>query len=104
MIQPPTVGPSVGASTDTMPRMAGISARSLPVNKVKPVANTVGTIAPPTKPCSARNTIIDSIFQASPHNALATVKSPADIANSQRVESAWARKPENGIITSSAIR
>ena len=32
------------------------------------------------------------------------VNRPADRANSQRVDSAWARKAENGIITSSAIR
>jgi len=50
VIQPPTVGPNVGAKVDTMPRMAGIIARLLPENIEKPVANTVGTIAPPTKP------------------------------------------------------
>ncbi len=35
---------------------------------------------------------------------LAIVNSAADAANSQRVESACARKAEKGIITSSAIR
>ncbi len=104
MIQPPTVGPSVGASTETMPRIAGIIARCLPENSAKPVANTVGIIAPPTKPCTARKKIIDSMLQARPHSALASVNSPADSANSQRVESACARNAANGIITSSAIR
>src|ERR1044071_2203026 len=54
VIHPPIVGPSVGASVDTRPRIAGTRARSLPVNSIKPVANTVGTIAPPTKPWIAR--------------------------------------------------
>ena len=34
VIHPPTVGPSVGASTDTMPRIAGIIARCLPLNSI----------------------------------------------------------------------
>ena len=35
---------------------------------------------------------------------LETVNRPAERANSQRVDRAWARKAEKGIITSSAIR
>ena len=42
-------------------------ARLLPLNMAKPVANTVGTMAPPTKPWMARNTVMDWMFQASPH-------------------------------------
>jgi hypothetical protein len=104
VIQPPTVGPSVGASVLTMPRTAGIIARCGPENIAKPAENTVGTMAPPTNPCSARNAIMDSMFHASPHSALDNVNKPADNANSQRVDKACARKPENGIMTSSAIR
>src|SRR5688572_146409 len=70
----------------------------------KPVANTVGTIAPPVKPCNARKKIIDSIFHDNPHPMLLRVNSAAEALNSQRVESACVRKAENGIITSSAIR
>ncbi len=87
-----------------MPRIAGIIARCGPENRVKPVANTVGTIAPPTKPCSTRKAIIDWMSHDAPQSALETVKRPAERANSQRVESACARKAEKGIITSSAIR
>ena len=47
---------------------------------------------------------IESMSHAMPHSALASVNSPADSANSQRVESACARNAENGIITSSAMR
>ena len=47
---------------------------------------------------------MDPMFQARPHAILESVKSPADVANNQRVDMACARKAENGIITSSAIR
>lgn len=104
VMMPPTVGPSVGASTETIPRIAGIRARCFPSKMVKPTANTLGTIAPPTKPWTARKAIIDSMFQARPQAMLASVNSPAEVAKSQRVDIAWARKAENGIITSSAIR
>ena len=87
-----------------MPRIAGIIARCLPSNSEKPVVNTVGTIAPPTKPWITRKAIIELMSQAAPQSALEMVNSPADRANSQRVDSACTRKAENGIITSSAIR
>src|SRR5207248_7830465 len=64
LIQPPTLGPNVGASVETMPRIAGIIARRGPSNMAKPVANTVGTIAPPTKPWIARKAIIELMSQA----------------------------------------
>ncbi len=88
VISPPTVGPSVGANTETMPRMAGINVRCLPVKSVNPTENTVGTIAPPVNPCSTRKTIIDSMFQAKPQRTLESVNRPADRVNSQRVERA----------------
>ncbi len=91
LIQPPTVGPSVGASVEVIPRIAGIMARCLPVNIAKPVANTVGTIAPPTKPWMARKIVIDWMLQAKPHIRLASVNRTALPVNSQRVDSAWER-------------
>src|SRR6185437_16138557 len=104
VIHPPIVGPSVGASVDTRPRIAGTIARSLPVNSVKPVANTVGTIAPPTKPWIARNSVMDSIDHAIPHIRLASVNATALAVKSQRVDTAWEMNAANGIITISAIR
>ncbi len=86
VIQPPSVGPRVGARVAMMPSTAGISACCLPSNSTKPVANTVGIMAPPTKPCTARNAIITSRFQAKPQAMLAMVKAPAETVNSQRVE------------------
>ncbi len=91
VISPPTVGPKVGAMTATVPRIAGIIARCLPVKMVKPTEKTNGTIAPPVKPCSARKKIIDPMLQARPHIRLEKVNMPAEKTNSQRVDIACAR-------------
>ncbi len=104
VIQPPMVGPSVGAKVETMPSTAGTMARRLPSNRAKPVANTVGTMAPPTKPWMARKVVMDSMFQAAPHIRLEIVNSTAESVNSQRVDSAWERNAASGIITISAMR
>ncbi len=102
-MSPPAVGPSVGASTDTIPRIAGTMVRSFSENRLKPTEKTVGIIAPPVKPCIALNTIMDSIFHAKPQATLDRVNNAADEANSRRVDMACARKPEKGTITISAI-
>ena len=59
---------------------------------------------PPMKPWMARQTIISLIEVDSPHIRLAAVKPAAEMANRMRVPSARDRKPESGIITTSAIR
>jgi hypothetical protein len=84
--------------------MAGIIARLGPSNIAKPVANTVGTMAPPTNPWMARKKIIELMSHARPHIRLERVKSAAEAVNSHRVESACDRKAASGIITISAIR
>src|SRR3977135_2971419 len=58
----------------------------------------------PKKPWIARQRIICSIEEASPHRKLAMVKPEAEIANSSRVPSARDRNPDNGIAITSAIR
>ena len=67
------------------------------------LANTVGIMAPPKKPCMARNTIIDSMFQAKAQARLARENPPAAIVNSHRVDSSRDSHPDSGIITTSAI-
>ena len=52
---------------------------------MKAVANTVGIMPPPMKPCMARQTIISSIEVAVAHMRLAAVKPAAEMANSMRV-------------------
>ena len=49
---------------------------------MKAAAKTVGIMAPPMKPCSARQTIISSIEVAVAQQTLVSVKPPAAIANS----------------------
>ncbi len=59
---------------------------------------------PPIKPWIARQTIICSMDEVSPHIRLAMVKPAAETANMMRVPSARERKPESGMATTSAIR
>lgn len=66
--------------------------------------NTVGIIEAPSRPCSARKTIIDWVFHASAHSRLDRVKPAAESVNSQRVENTRVSQPDSGIITISAIR
>ncbi len=60
-------------------------------------------IAPPEKPCNARNTIIDSMFHALAQAMLAKVKPIDEIVNSQRVDSMRDSQPDSGITITSAI-
>src|SRR5260370_17393281 len=73
-------------------------------NTVKAEAKTVGIMPPPMKPWTARQTIMSSIDELSPHIKLANVNPADDTANSVRVPSARDRKPDNGIATTSATR
>src|SRR5215471_3130322 len=73
-------------------------------NTVKAAAKTVGIIPPPMKPWTARQTIMPSIEEVTPHIMLAKVKPALETANSVRVPSARERKPDSGIATTSAIR
>ena len=66
--------------------------------------NTVGIIEPPRKPCSARKTIMLSMFQAQPHSRLASVKPAAETQNSQRVDITRDSQPDSGMTMISAIR
>ena len=104
MIQPPSVGPSVGASEASAPMVAAAITRCLPSKNTNALVNTIGIIEPPMKPCSARNAIMLWMSHATPHSRLAAVKPAADAANSQRVENTWLSQPESGITTISAIR
>src|SRR5258707_15545412 len=71
-------------------------------NTVEAGAKTVGIMAPPMKPWTARHTIMSLIDEPSPHIKLAKVNPAADTANNVRVPSARDRKPDNGIATTSA--
>src|SRR4051812_33236285 len=68
------------------------------------VANTVGIIAPPRNPCSARKMIIELMSQASAQSRLVRVNPAAAIEKNTRVDMSLERIPVSGIITTSAIR
>ena len=94
----------VGASVATRP-ISGVITGWRERGKIAYAeANTVGTMPPPINPCSARQMIISLIDDDSPHIRLAMVKPAAAVANMTRVPSARARKPDNGMATTSAIK
>jgi len=66
--------------------------------------NTNGIMAPPLNPCIALKTIIWPRLVAVAHKALAPVKPSAAVTNSTRVDNSRERVPDNGTITTSAIR
>src|SRR4051812_34609242 len=90
---PPSVGPSVGAMVATRPISTERKFRRSGGNTMKEVAKTVGIIAPPRKPCSARKMIIELMSQASAHIAEVTVNPAAAIAKKTRVDISRERMP-----------
>ena len=94
----------VGAKVAIKPMTGEKIKRCFGGKMVKSVANTVGIIAPPRKPCSARHTIISPIELESAHMMLISVKLAAADTKSQRVEKMRVSVPESGIITTSAMR
>ncbi len=56
------------------------------------------------KPCKARQTTISSIEVAVEHIRLIAVKPAAEIVKMTRVDSIRDRKPDSGIMMTSAIR
>ena len=68
------------------------------------VAKTVGIIAPPMKPCSARKNTISPRELERAQAKLMRVKPAQAQENSTRVDNSRERNPENGIMITSAIR
>ena len=54
MIQPPTTGPTVGASTATTPPIVVATACSRAGNSRNTAENTAGISTPPENPCTTR--------------------------------------------------
>ena len=94
----------VGASVATSPMIGAMIGCFERGKMVKAEANTVGIMPPPMKPCSARQTIISSIVVACAHMKLIRVKPPAEMVKMTRVETTRDRKPESGIMITSAMR
>ena len=102
MIQPPTIGPTVGASTASTP--ANVVARPwrLTGNRRNTAAKTAGISVPPEKPCRTRHAISVEKWSLSAHPTEARVNTDTDKTNSQRMLSKRVRKPVSGIATTSA--
>ena len=98
------VGPMVGASVAIRPIRGLIRPMRLRGKMRYAEAKTVGIMPPPMKPWTARHMIISLIVVDSPHIRLAAAKPAADVANRMRVPSARDRKPDSGIMITSAIR
>ena len=94
----------MGASVAVSPIRIEICARFLPGKSRKEVANTVGIIAPPMKPCIARKTTMVVRLSAIAQAKEQMVKPIAEMVNSVRVDHSRDSQPESGIITISAIR
>ena len=73
---PPRLGPTVGARVTIMPVTTFAVTRRSGGKALKAVANTVGTMAPPTNPCRARQTIIMSMLVDIPASTLMITKPP----------------------------
>ena len=83
MIQPPSVGPMMGATTTAcanvamaMPRFCGGKLSSM-------IACAMGTIAPPPTPCKMRARISIGRFHAMPHSTDASVNIPMHEMNTR---------------------
>ncbi len=83
MIQPPMVGPRMGAATIPIPQKAIALPRSRPGNSSSSTACDSGCKPPPVVPCSTRKKISMGRFGASPHRMLDTVNPVTTVINSR---------------------
>ncbi len=104
VIQPPTTGPTVGASTASRPAMVVAKPCSRNGKSRNTAENTSGTSMPPKKPCATRAVTSEAkpVLAAQPIEA--SVKAPTAIANSTRMPSARVSRPVSGIAITSAMR
>ncbi len=104
MIQPPTTGPTVGASTAMMPAMVPATGWARAGNNRKMPENTAGISVPPANPCRTRKTTSDAklLLKAQPIDV--TVNTKIAITNSQRNVRTRVSQPVSGMAMISAIR
>ena len=104
VIQPPTTGPIVGASTATTPAIMVARPCSRGGNSRNTAANTAGISTPPEKPCTMRkaSSTAKPPLTAQPTDAI--VKTPTAVTNNQRSDSTRVIRPVRGIAITSAIR
>ena len=104
MIQPPTSGPTVGASTAITPPSV-VARPCWRTGKSRNTAeNTEGISTPPAKPCMTRATIRLSKPPLAAQASDAAVNSASADANSTRRLSTRVSRPVSGMAMTSAIR
>ena len=104
VIQPPTSGPTVGASTAMTPASVVATPCWRKGNSRKTAENTDGISTPPAKPCTTRATISVSKPPLAAQAAEATVNRQSAPTNSQRRLSTRVSRPVSGIAITSAMR
>src|SRR5580692_23640 len=104
VIQPPTTGPTVGASTAMIPAIVVAMPCVRGGNKMNTAANTAGISVPPENPCTTRNetSVANDPLAAQPIDA--SVKSAIAAVKSQRIESMCVSQPVRGMAMISAIK
>ena len=104
VIQPPTTGPSVGASTASTPAMVVATPCRRKGKSRNTAENTAGISVPPANPWTTRKAIRVSKFWLAAQPAEARVNRPMAPTVSQRMLSTRVRKPVRAIAMTSAIR
>src|SRR5258707_7278415 len=104
VIQPPTTGPTVGASTAMIPAIVVAMPCVRGRNRMNTAANTVGISVPPANPCITRNETSIAKLSLAAQPIEARVKNAIAAVNSQRIESMRVSQPVSGIAMTSAIK
>src|SRR6516162_5167153 len=104
VINPPTLGPRVGASIARSPAHNIARSRAGHWNIKKTAENTSGNSAPPEKPCTTRAAISNQKPEEAAQATLAAVKPQTQAKKAPRVDSSLVSQPVSGIATISAIR
>ena len=104
MIQPPTVGPTVGARTARTPASVVAIPCKRGGNSQNTAVKTPGINVPPAKPCTTRQAMRSAKLPLMAQPTEASVKIEMEMTNSQRIVSKRVRYPVRGIATTSAMR
>src|SRR5262249_5575411 len=104
VINPPTLGPRVGASIARSPAHNIARSRAGHRNIKKTAEKTSGISAPPQNPCTTRDDSRDQKLEEAAQVRLAAVKPQMEAKKAPRVDSNRVSQPVSGIATISAIR
>ncbi len=104
VIQPPTIGPTVGASTANTPAITVARAWRATGKSKNTAEKTAGIRVPPEKPCNVRHAIRDEKLPLEAQPIDASIKIKVATKNSHRIVNKRVKNPVSGIEMISAIR